>query len=292
MSEEFIKIISDCYGIKSMLKKVRNIKSYPHIKKLFFDNDYILKKVNKIYCKDINTLYNYLSNSSYVELPLKTINDKYGIRINDELFILYPYIKKINSEIQSFYWAKALESIHDISINVEDFNQEYTIGKECFTLLNKSSELISSKLKKQISKLLDKYYHDLKIDKMVLSHGDPHDNNVMNNNTYIRLIDTDGARLLPREFDIARLFFNEVNREKDIDKIEKYINIFFYNYKNIIDMNLLKQIYVTDLLRSFSWLNLVTRDETRGDLLRQKAELKKYEESILSERHEKVLRKI
>ena len=127
---------------------------------------------------------------------------------------------------------------------------------------------------------------------MVLSHGDPHDNNVMNNNTNIRLIDTDGARLLPREFDIARLFFNEVNREKDIDKIEKYINIFFYNYKNIIDMNLLKQIYVTDLLRSFSWLNLVTRDETRGDLLRQKAELKKYEESILSERHEKVLRKI
>lgn len=292
MSEEFIKIIRECYGITTPLKKVENIKSYPHIKRLQFDNDYVLKKVNKIYCKDIDTLYNYLSNSSYVELPLKTIDNKYGIKINDELYILYPYIKKIDSEIKSFYWAKALESIHNILIDTNDFNQEYTIDNECFTLLSKSTELINSKLKKQINKLLDKYYYDLKVDKLVLSHSDPHDNNVMNDNTNIRLIDTDGARLLPREFDIARLFFNEVNREKDMGKIEKYINIFFYNYNNVININLLKQIYITDLLRCFSWLNIVVNDETRSDIFRQKNELRKFEESLLSERHEKVLRKL
>ena len=219
MKEELIKRIIEKYGIESPLNKIKNIKGYPHIKILFFDEDYVIKKVNKVFCKDVDTLYNYLSKSNYIELPIKTIDDSYGLKVNDDLFLLYPKLKKINGEIQSFYWAKALESIHNIPINIDDFNKEYTVDKECYTLLRESNELISQKIRNRIKKLLDKYYPNMKVGKLVLSHGDPYDNNVMNDKTNIKLIDTDGTRLFPEEYDIARLFYNEVNREKNIDNI-------------------------------------------------------------------------
>ncbi len=292
MEIELIKKIIESYEINGSLKDIKTKKGYPHIQKISFDEDYIIKKIKKIYCKDINTLYDYLSQSDYVELPMKTIDGNYGLSYNDELYILYPRLKKFKGKMASFWWAKALESIHQIPFNENDFDNEYTIDTECFTLLNEANGLFSDKVKKQINDLLSKYYNDAKVNKMVLSHGDPYDSNVMNNKTYLRLIDTDGARLLPKEFDIGRLFYNEVIREKDLDEIYKYINIFFYNYRDKVDINLLQKIYVMDLLRTFSWLNLVTRDKSRADYARQIEELKNYKESILSERHQKVLKKL
>lgn len=292
METDFIKQIKDNYDIKGDFKNIKNIDGYPHIQRISFEDDFILKKINKIYCKDIETLYNYLSQSTYVELPLKTIDGNYGLSINDKQYILYPRIKKIKGPIQSFWWAKALESIHNIPVDVNDFNQEYTIEHEAFSLLEQSSEIVSNKARKVLYRLLDKYYQDRNVNKMVLSHGDPYDKNVMNDKTHIKLIDTDGVRLLPEEFDIARLFYNEVNGEDDLKKIDQYINIFFYNYKNEIDMNLLKKLYVMDLIRSFSWLSIITKDNTRADLTRQKEELKEFKEGILSGRHEKVLKKL
>ena len=292
MEEDFIKIIKDSYGIEGDLKKIKDMDSYPHMKKLSFNEDYVLKKVNKIYCKDINKLYEYLSKSGYVLLPNKTIDGKYGININNELYILYPKVKKINGDIRSFYWAHALNSIHNINVDENDFDTNYSINEESLSLLHESSELLSNKMNKRIHKLLEKYYNDTKVDSLVLSHGDPYDSNVMNDRTRISLIDTDGARLLPREFDIARLFYNRVNKEEDIDEIDKYINLFFCNYHNEVDMKLLKEIYVMDLIRSFSWLNLINNQPEREDYKRQMKELNKFKESILSERHAKVLKKL
>ena len=51
-----------------------------------------------------------------------------------------------------------------------------------------------------------------------------------------KFIDTDGIRLLPKEFDIQRLFQNEIISGKSIDEILNYWNSFYSNYHNNIDI--------------------------------------------------------
>lgn len=292
MNQELIKSIKDHYHIQGHLRSIKTISGYPHIRILSFDKDYFIKKVNKIHCQDINTLYHYLSRSDYVELPIKTINNEYGLQFKNELFLLYPILEEVKDEIPAFWWAKTLESIHNIAVNPSDFNLQYDMDKECFELLKQANELFSDGIKEHINILLDNYYDTSKSKEIVLSHGDPNDSNVMRYKTQFLLIDTEGTLLLPREYDIQRLFCNEVNKENNFDEIDKYINLFFDNYPNHLDMKLFKKIYVMDLLRTFSWLNLVIQDSSRIDYNRQIIELEKYKESILSAKHNKVLRKL
>ena len=293
MDKVLVDKIRDSYGISGELTAVKRIDGYPHIIMLSFgDEEYVVKKVQKIYCKSIDTLYNYLSHSSYVELPLKTVDNSYGLMINGNLFITYPLRQKKKGRIQSFWWAKALWNIHNINVNPDDFCGEYSITEESFSLFNSAKKFFSDDLNRCVVQLLDKYYKECEVKKLVLSHADPYDDNVMINRSYIKLIDTDGARLLPKEFDIQRLFHNEVNVENDLNEIDKYINIFLCNYGSNIDLDVLRELYVMDLLRSLSWLFLVTRDKTRADNERQLEELARFEESILSGRHQNVLKRL
>ncbi len=105
-----------------------------------------------------------------------------------------------------------------------------------------------------------------------------------------KFIDTDGIRLLPKEFDIQRLFQNEIISGKSIDEILNYWNSFYSNYHNNIDIKLLKRLYVYDLVRVYSWLTLVSNDIKRVDKERQTKQLNLYQESILEDKHEKVLK--
>jgi len=114
----------------------------------------------------------------------------------------------------------------------------------------------------------------------------------MLDNKKYKLIDTDGMRLLPKEFDIQRLLHNKVNNCLRVDDAITYWNEFLNHYKNKIDISLLKKIYVYDLIRVFSWLTLVSNDLTRIDRERQKKEFELYKESILEENHSKILKKM
>lgn len=296
MDKALIDKFKNSYGILDELTVAKRIDGYPHVMSLSFgDKEYIVKRVQKIYCKSIETLYNYLSQSRYVELPIKTTDNRYGLMISGELFITYPLCQKPSENIKPEWWAKALRSIHNIDINTKDFSYDYNISEECFSLLKRTKGLFSEKLDRGIIKLLDDYYRGRNVGRIVLSHNDPYDDNVLVDNALFKLIDTDGARLLPEEFDIQKVFHNEVNRETNQDKIDNYIITFFRNYLNYgdsIDMGLLKKLYVIDLLRSLSWLALITRDKTREDYRRQIEELEKFKEGIISGRHHKILERL
>lgn len=294
MSAELIKYMRNKYNITGDLRKVTTIDGYPHVNILSFDRDYFIKKVNRVYCRDINTLYNYLSNSKFVFLPTKTIDGEYGFVFNNEVYVVYPVLEEMHANIQSFWWGIALKNVHNIEVKRTDFTRNYSIDSESFDLFNKAKESIDEDIKRIFGEMLDMYYFNGEInpETMVLSHGDPNDSNVMMHKTNIGLIDTEGMRLLPREYDIQRLFYNEVNKGLDINEIDKYIHVFFYNYGNNVDMRLLKKLYVTDFIRTFSWLSLVTKDLSRDDIVRQKCELEKYKASILSGMHSKVLKRM
>lgn len=294
MSGELIKQIANEYNIIGNIRKIITVDGYPHINILSSDRDYFIKKVNKIYCKNISTLYNYLSGSGFVFLPIKTINGEYEFVFDDEIYVVYPIFEEINTSIQSSWWGVALKSVHDIEVKLSDFSQDYSIDNESFSLFDGAKEIIDENIKRNLVEMLNTYYFNDKVnpETMVLSHGDPNDSNVMICKNNMGLIDTEGMRLLPREYDIQRLFYNEVNKGLDIGEIDKYIHAFFYNYGNNVDMKLLKKLYVIDLIRTFSWLSLITRDLSRDDIIRQKNELEKYKASILSGMHSKVLKRI
>jgi len=74
MDDILLKIITENYAINSNIAnlKINKKSDYPHILDLSSPMDnYIVKKISKTYCKNINDLYNYLQNINFVEMPIR-----------------------------------------------------------------------------------------------------------------------------------------------------------------------------------------------------------------------------
>jgi len=294
MEKEFLKIIRDNYDFDS-INNIKRIKSdYPHILELSTNNgNYIIKIISKLYSQSIDILYNYLSELDNVLIPKKTINNQYGINIDDKKIVIYKKILELQEDLSLKWWANNLEKIHNLNIDKKYFqNYELILYDETVKLFSLAYPYLNDMIKEYLLKIINKYdYKDIDSE-LVLCHSDPNNSNVMIDNLKYKFIDTDGVRLLPKEFDIQRLFQNEVISEKSIDEILKNWHIFSINYSNKINIELLKKLYVYDLIRVYSWLTLVSRDSNRVDRERQNKQLILYQDSILEDKHEKILKKI
>ena len=246
-----------------------------------------------MYCESIDILYNYLSSLDNILIPKKTINNKYSININDKIVIIYKKILELKEDISPIWWANNLEKIHNLSIEKNFFqNYELLLYEETITLFNLAVPYFNDNIKRKLVKLLECYDYKYLRKEIVLCHSDPNNSNVMIDGLKYKFIDTDGIRLLPKEFDIQRLLQNEIIGRKSIDEILNYWNSFYSNYHNCIGIKLLKRLYVYDLIRVYSWLTLVSNDIKRVDRERQTKQLNLYQESIMEDKHEKVLKKI
>ena len=292
MKKELLTIIKTYYDFNCIEDIKRIKKDYPHILELNTNNgNFILKIISKLYCESVDMLYNYLSSLDNVLIPEKTINNKYSININDKTIIIYKKILEIKEDLSPIWWANNLEKIHNLSIDKKFFqNYELLLCEETITLFNLAASYFNDNIKKKLVKLLECYDYKYISDEVVLCHSDPNNSNVMIDGLKYKFIDTDGIRLLPKEFDIQRLFQNEIISGKSIDEILNYWNSFYSNYHNNIDIKLLKRLYVYDLVRVYSWLTLVSNDIKRVDRERQTKQLNLYQESILEDKHEKVLK--
>ena len=170
--------------------------------------------------------------------------------------------------------------------------------KQTIDLLNSAKKFMVPEIETKIIKLLmeldDKC---LELNKnVVLCHNDPYDLNVMAINGEYRLIDTDGMGLSPKEYDIQRLMWNHLINSNEVDNSLTFWCSFKDNYElNVIekiDTNLLKQLYILDLIRTTSWLYIVCNDLLRKDIERQKEQLNLFERSFYNDNHVKILKKI
>lgn len=299
----FQHIIST-YNIKENLfsSKIYQLEQYPHIFKIEFPNcSLFIKSIdkNRIYCKDLNVLYFDLSNIDSIEKPILTKDNKYISLFENKIILLYEELEKIVNTPDPIWWSNCLSNIHNISVNDKYIicfsNDFYT---QTINLLNLAKKFMNHKIKLKISKLfkeLDTESINLK-NNMVLCHNDPYDLNVMSINGVYKLIDTDGMGLSPKEYDIQRLICNHLINSNEVNNSLSFWNSFKNNYElNIneqIDIDLLKKLYILDLIRTTSWLYIVCNDLSRKDIKRQKEQLSLYERSFDNDNHSKILKKI
>lgn len=289
-----------CYCDKSKIK-IKFVNQYPHVFIICFPTyNLFVKKINKdkMNCQNLDILYQKLSNNKYIELPKKTIDDKFCFYHNEEIVIVYKELSNTKTRPTSQWWSNCLSSIHNTEIeDISFLPSKLSLEEETFNLLNSVNNTFDSLLKHKINTLLNSF-DDFKNDskKLCLSHSDPYDDNVMQYKGEYKLIDTDGMRLLPKEFDIQRLLHSYVNCFSNDKELLSFWHSFLDNYEKQINgkvnIKLLKHIYVYDIIRVLSWLSIVCTDETRLDLKRQKEQLKLYKDSFIEEKHLKVLKKI
>lgn len=299
----FQHIIND-YDIKEKISssKINSFEQYPHIFRLKSNNrSFFIKQVekNRINCEDLNVLYSDLTNITCIEKPILTKDKKYVSLFADKIILLYEELEQIEKKPDSIWWSKCLSNIHNICVNNRCMGYfQNVFYKQTIDLLNSAKKFMGPEIETKIIKLLmeldDKC---LELNKnMVLCHNDPYDLNVMTINGEYRLIDTDGMGLSPKEYDIQRLMWNHLIDSNEVDNSLSFWCSFKDNYElNVIekiDTNLLKQLYILDLIRTTSWLYIVCNDLTRKDIERQKEQLKLFERSFYNDNHAKILKKI
>ncbi|MBQ8472010.1 MAG: hypothetical protein IJ501_00745 [Bacilli bacterium] len=302
MDESLIKIILEKYDIKcdSSLIKIEVMNQYPHIFIMYLQGKKLIVKIlDKFKYDNLENIYNCLSDNIYVEKPLKTIDGKYNFIDKNRIIIVYRELQEINTIPSPVWWANCLNSIHNTNVNYDYFSKlNFNLSEETLNLFKNASKYIDYETKRKILYLLNRVSENEPISnrKLVLCHNDPYNSNVMQDNNEYKLIDTDGMGLSLKEFDIQRLFHNNVIASLDIDDSLEFFDKFICNYEknknDKIDINLLKRIYIYDLIRAFSWLSIVSNDKNRLDRERQLEQLDLYEKSIIEEKHLKVLKKL
>lgn len=284
------------------LMKIFSIKQYPHIYKLKGLGQTLFIKViekMKIYCENLNILYDRLKKNRYVKLPVLTNNGEYFTLYNNQILLMYEKSDEISDYPSPIWWSNCLTSVHQIEIDKsfkKYFNSNF-YNQTINLYYNAKKYILSDRLNKieEILKGINKKDFD-KIKNIVLCHNDPYNLNVMKDSDGFKVIDTDGMGLSPREYDIQRLMINNVIDFNNINESLLFWRIFKDNYekkaKVKIDVDLLKKLYKLDLVRMTSWLYVVSNDVTRKDMKRQKKRLKLYEKSFDNDNHFKFLERI
>ena len=276
--------------------RIKNIDGYPHVFALDFGNcSYIAKliKLSKIYCKDINRFYNDINDNNFILIPKKTKDDKYSIEYSNMLALLYDRLNNYGTKPDYLWWSKCLASIHSTEPNDNNLvSYRSDIYNETMNLLEKSSIYMDDDIKNKVNLIFSKVQpKKLKDDNdFVLCHNDPYDQNVLIMNKMYKMIDTDGMGLSKKEYDIQRLLYNYAISCDNVAEVERFFKFFKKEYETItnkkIDIELFKNLYYCDLIRSISWLYLVSNDNTRDDFDRQKKQLLLYKKSIRNNIHE------
>ena len=302
MDESLINRILEKYDIKcnSSLIKIEVMNQYSHIFIMDLQGKKLIVKIlDKFKYDNLENIYNCLSDNIYVEKPLKTIDGKYNFTYKDKVIIVYRELQKINTIPSPVWWANCLNSIHNTRVNCNNFSKfNLNLSEETLNLFKNASQYIGYETKRKIQYLLNNVSENEPISnsKLVLCHNDPYNSNVMQDNNEYKLIDTDGMGLSLKEIDFQRLFHNNVISSLDINNSIDFFDKFICNYEknknDKIDINLLKKIYIYDLIRAFSWLTIVSNDKNRLDRERQLEQLSLYEKSIIEEKHLKVLKKL
>lgn len=299
-----IKHIEEMYSFKDKLynENIFQLKDYPHIFKIEVTNYNLIAKIikkSKIYCTNINKLYHDLSTIEYIEIPMLTNDKKYGVSDKDEIMLLYEELQNIKVNPGPIWWSDCLGSIH--AIKYENYYKHYLpfdYYEQTIRLFALAEKFIPNDKKSKIYSLLAKVNID-KLNKKLcfkICHNDPYNLNIMQSVDEFKLIDTDGIGLSPKEYDIQRLLYNNVINFNCIEDVMNFWEIFKNNYEyktsDSIDIELLKNIYILDFIRTISWLYIVSNDFSRVDRLRQKEQLNLFEKSLDNDSHCKILRNI
>lgn len=299
-----LKYIFEKYNIECNLEliKVSQLYQYPNILKMQCPNYNLIIKIikqSKTYCDNINQLYYDLSSINCIEIPMMTRDGNYILSIDNQILLLYEELKEIKQNPSSLWWSNCLGSIHNIKFN-KNYKCYYpnNFYNQTLNLLSAAEKYILPNRKNKIYQLLNNVNIEIVNKKydFNLCHNDPYNLNVMVSKHGYKLIDTDGMGLSPKEYDIQRLICNYVVNTNDIDDVINFWNSFRINYEkktsNKININFFKNIYILDLIRTISWLYIVSNDLSRLDRKRQQEQLNLFEKSIDNNNHYKVLKKI
>lgn len=298
---DLINTIKYKYNIEDFLE-MKNLDGYPHIFTINSKNySYIAKliELSKTYCKDINKFYSDIKDNKYILIPKKNIDDEYSVKYSDGIALLYD--KKNNTNVKPDYsWcARCLASIHLSEINSNNLiSYRDNIYNETLDILKKSHVYMDKEIREKINLIFNKIQCETlnANNEFVLCHNDPYNQNVLVSENLYKIIDTDGMGLSKKEYDIQRLLYNYAINCRDASEV----NLFFSKFKEVyenetnkkIDINLFKNLYYCDFIRSIAWLYLVSNDNTRRDVNRQKKQLVLYNKSILNNIHETFINQI
>lgn len=295
----FFKYIIDKYNVKFDLFKVSQLDQYPHIFKMEGPEYNLIIKIiqkSKTYCYSINQLYLDISSINCVEKPILTRDGKFTVSIGNKIVLLYEELQELKQNPSAIWWSNCLGSIHSIKVN-KNYKCYYPndFYNQTLKILSEAEKYILPKRKNKIYQLLKDVDAEVVSNKnnMTLCHNDPYNLNVMSSKQGYKLIDIDSMGLSPKEYDIQRLIYNYVINSNNIDEVIEFWTLFRDNYEkkisNNINIDLLKNIYVLDLIRTISWLYIVSNDMSRVDRKRQKEQLDLFERSLDDNRHCKIL---
>ena len=254
---------------------------------------------SRLLVDNIDELFDKLSKIECVHVPLMNVDGKYSLLIDDKILFLYSELEEINAPPSGIWWAECLADIHktlEEKKSLKSFSNNFY--DETISLLTSADKYIEKRYQYEIHNMLKTI--DLKKIKeqsiFALCHQDPYILNVMRKEEDYKIIDLECMGLSPKEYDMQRLLYNYAIDENDELKVIEFWNMFKNKYENktndIIDIELLKNIYKLDFIRSMSWLYIVSNDLHRSDRDRQKKVLNAYKESIDNNIHTKVLKKI
>lgn len=303
MKEKIVKKIIENYhvGDNSQIVRIAPLVSYPHMFRIEFPEKTLIAKqmsASRLYCTDFDNVYQALSNSQYVEIPLMTKNGNYTLNMGEQLLFLYRELQEINIPPSPIWWAECLASIH--TLDEKDYFEQYfsqNIYHETVNLFNIAQPFIEPRIRAKMAELLS--HVDSKIitsANFTICHNDPYNKNVMQKDGKYHIIDTESMGLSPKEFDLQRLLHNYVISLKNEDEVIAFWHYFKNEYEHLneskINQELLKSIYLLDIIRSMSWLYTICSQIDRDDLARQSEALREFNESISCDVHKRILKKI
>lgn len=299
---KLFELIKTEYKIDSQILKIEPMNQYPHMFFICLPNHKIIVKcISKLQtnCFDINLFYSSLEDNEFILKPKKTRNGNYSINFEENVVLLYKECLQLHEDIEAKWWAQSLNSIHSTKINKNFFSSfSKKIYCQTITLLEQALNFMEEDIKNNVQTIFcaSQLCSEKINSPFVLCHNDPYNQNVMQDKNLYKFIDTEGMGLAPLEYDIQRLFYNQALLYDDVQNLENFIEQFINKYESLIDkkinMELLKNIYSCDLIRSIAWLYLVSNDENRLDRERQSQRLELYKDSLRKGIHTKILKKI
>ena len=280
ISSAVLKQICHAYDLDYLKFTKTKKKEYPHITFLLGQNkDFVLKKIICRSGVDYDKLFQMLSSCGVVLIPCVSQEYSYYYQDQTGTYLLYPRINNTTVTISTKWWATSFARLHGLDAKKFDF--KYTCFDEKNTVeqwLLRSAPYFDKDILSEMRWMLSlaSYERESACD-LVVSHMDASFYNVLTNNKQLFMIDSENCAISPKEFDIQHLLWNQLLIIDQKDEFSSFFYELLSEYETqagkIININILKQTFILDFVKSISWLTWITKNNERDDYKRQKKEL-------------------
>ncbi len=276
---------------------VEELPQYPHIRIVKKNNSAFVFKQVKKNVLGIDNLFGLLSGTNKILVPMQTKEGHFYVEEEGHFYLLYRKLENTVVNPSAEWWAECLCKLHTLQTErVLSKLVRIDTTDEVKQLFIRSKSNMDTAISEQLTWMLDSCSDFSKLfcdANTVLSHGDSSHWNVLQDGGSYKLIDAENCFFSYKEFDIQHLLWNQLALYKTYEEWELFWLLFRRRYeallKKPINYGVLAFLYRLDYVKTISWLYLVSHDNARADMHRQKEELVIHNRTIMAGMHKRVL---